>query len=179
MKNRLLLLSSHIDRLINTIGNGTSWLTLVLIFLMCTDVLLRYLFSNTKNWIIELEWHIFSVLFLLGLSYTLLHDRHVRVDLFYEKLSVRKRNIINAIGLLVFALPWCYLVLITSFDYAANSFSYRESSAQPGGLPAVYVIKSFIFIGFFLLVLQAISLLIKAILRPDYDATKYSPSFND
>lgn len=164
MKQLLIKTSNAIDVLIERIGRGTSWLTLVLMILICGDVIMRYLFNSTKTWIIELEWHIFSVLFLLGASYTLLHDKHVRVDVFYEKMSDRNKDFINAAGLLIFLIPWCLMVLSTSWDYASNSFSFRENSAQPNGLPARYIIKFFIWIGFFLLLLQGISQLIKALL---------------
>ena len=64
-----------------------SWLTGALMILICADVLMRYCFSTTKTWVLELEWHLFSIIFLVGASYTLLHDKHVRVDVFYEHFS--------------------------------------------------------------------------------------------
>lgn len=164
MKEIFVKVSTSIDGLIERIGRGTSWLTLILMVLICGDVIMRYLFNSTKTWIIELEWHIFSVLFLLGASYTLLHDKHVRVDLFYEKMSPRTKDVINAVGVLLFLIPWCLMVMSTSWDYASNSFSFRENSSQPNGLPARYIIKFFIWIGFFLLLLQGISQLIKALI---------------
>lgn len=132
--------------------------------LICFDVIMRYIWNSSKTWILELEWHIFSVLFLVGASYTLLHDKHVRVDLFYEKLSERKKNMINAIGMILFLTPWCIMILNTSWDYATNSLSFNEKSSQPNGLPARYVIKFFIWFGFALLLLQSLSVLIKAVI---------------
>ena len=167
MRNVLIGLSEVVDRLNDYIGRKTSWLTTVLMILICVDVLLRYLFSNTKTWVIELEWHLFGIIFLLGAAYTLLHDKHVRVDLFYERFSNKKKRWVNSIGMLLFLIPWCVVIIYYGFDYAANSFSFRQGSSQPNGLPARYIIKSFIALGFGLLLLQGISELIKNIYSQD------------
>ena len=161
MSQVLLSLSKFIDQLNNKIGKSTAWLTTVLMILICVDVVLRYLFSNTKTWVIELEWHIFGIIFLLGAAYTLLHDKHVRVDLFYEKFSTRKKAWVNIVGMLIFLVPWCIVVIYYGYDYALNAFSFNEGSSQPNGLPARYIIKSFIAIGFVLLLLQGFSEVIK------------------
>lgn len=163
MRSALVSFSEIVDRIVEYVGRSVSWLALALVILICADVLMRYLFDSSKTWIIELEWHIFAVLFLLGMSYTLLHDKHVRVDLFYERFSQRRQRIVSIVGILFLVLPWCLVVLDTSWDYFSNSFSFREGSPQPNGLPARYVIKSFIFIGFSLLTLEALSVMIKSI----------------
>ena len=158
-------ISSSIDRVIDFIGIKVSWLTTILVVLICTDVFLRYFLQSTKTWILELEWHFFAVLFLIGASYTLQHDKHVRVDLFYEKFSDRTKRFVNIAGMILFLVPWCIVVLNTSWDYFMNSYSFKEGSSQPNGLPARYIIKSFIWTGFMLLLLQGISILIKSILH--------------
>ena len=163
MKTMLLKVSSVIDNIIDQIGQLISWISLILILLICVDVFMRYFLSTSKIWMVELEWHLFSVLFLVGASYTLLHDKHVRVDLFYENYSPKRKRIVNALGILILIIPWCLIILTTSWDYALNSFSFREGSPQPGGLPARYIVKSIIFCGYFLLLVQAISILIKSI----------------
>ena len=157
------LVSRNIDRMIDHFGRGVSWISLILILLICIDVIMRYFLRTSEIWMVELEWHLFSVLFLLGASYTLLHDKHVRVDLFYENYSAKRKKLVNAIGILFLVLPWCFIILSTSWDYASNSFSFRDNSPQPGGLPARYIIKYVIFLGFSLLTLQAISELIKCL----------------
>jgi len=169
MKSVLLRISSAIDRVIDRIGQLVSWISLLLILLICVDVIMRYFLNTSKIWMVEMEWHLFSVLFLLGASYTLLHDKHVRVDLFYENYSPQRRRLVNALGILIFAIPWCLIILTSSWDYALNSFSFREGSPQPGGLPARYIVKSIIFCGYFLLLVQALSILIKSIVltKPD------------
>lgn len=155
-------IASGIDKFTDRIGQMTSWITLILVVMICIDVVMRYLFSITKTWIIELEWHFFAVLFLLGASYTLLADKHVRVDVFYERFSPQRKNLVNILGVLLFLIPWSAVIIYYGWDYMVNSFSFREGSSQPNGLPARYIIKSFIVIGFVLLLLQGISELIKA-----------------
>ena len=136
---------------------------MVLIVLICFDVLFRYLFSFSKNWILELEWHFFAIIFLLGSAYALQAEKHVRVDVFYQRFSQKTQTIINLVGTLIFLLPWCYLVIVTSYKFFNNSWYIREGSPQPGGLPARYVIKVMIAVGFLLLAIQGLSLLIKYI----------------
>lgn len=103
----------------------------------------------------------FAMIFLLGSAYALQEDKHVRVDVFYQRFSKKTQSIINLVGTLIFLIPWCYLVIITSYKFAINSWYIREGSAQPGGLPARYVIKGMIVIGFILLALQGFSLIVK------------------
>ncbi len=165
MKNILLYSSFVIDNYIDRMGKSVAWLTTLLMVIICIDVMMRYLFSMTETWILELEWHLFAILFLLGSSYALLHNKHVRVDVFYEKYSNSIKDLVNAIGVVVFLLPWAIVVLVHGWDYMANSFSFREGSPQPNGLPARYIIKSFIVIGFGLLALQGMSELIKSVYR--------------
>ncbi len=166
---RLLYFSELIDRFIDKVGRGVSWLTLVLVVIICIDVLLRYFFNVSKNWVNELEWQLFSVLFLIGGSYALLHDKHVRVDLFYENFSDRLKDRINAIGVIIFLIPWCAIVIYYGYHYTLNSWAFKEGSPNPGGIPARYIIKSFIFFGFVLLLLQGLSILIKSIFKPQQD----------
>ena len=150
-----------IDKFVEQIGRAVSWLNVFLILLICVDVLFRYFFSFSKNWILELEWHMFATIFLLGSAYALKVERHVRVDVFYQRFSKKTQIIINLIGTLIFLMPWCYLVITTSSKFVNNSWYIREGSPQPGGLPARYVIKAMIVVGFVLFALQGFSLLIK------------------
>ena len=147
--------------MVEQIGKAVSWLNVFLIALICLDVLFRYFFSFSKNWILELEWHMFAIIFLLGSAYALKVERHVRVDVFYQKFSKKTQIIINLVGTLIFLLPWCYLVITTSAKFVNNSWYIREGSPQPGGLPARYVIKAMIVVGFVLLALQGLSLMVK------------------
>ncbi len=156
----LLKLADRIDQVIEWLGQKVSWLTLVLVFVICVDVFFRYAFNSTKTWILDIEWHLFSMIFLFGASYALKHDEHVRVDLFYQHFSMKKKSIINFIGSLFLLIPWCVVVIMHSFNYAMNSWYVKEGSPD-GGLSAWYPIKFCISIGFILLLLQAISIVIK------------------
>ncbi|MFK7935186.1 MAG: TRAP transporter small permease subunit [Saprospiraceae bacterium] len=157
MNQFLYKIATIIHGLNEWVGRSVAWLTAVLVVIMCTDVTLRYLFNNTKAWIIELEWHLFALIFLLGAGYALKHDRHVRVDLFYDRFSKREQAWINLIGAIVFLIPWCTVLIYFTFQYAHTSYLIGEGSPDPGGLPARYLIKFSVTIGLTLLLLQAIA----------------------
>ncbi len=146
----------QLEKIIDKIGAYISYLNIVLIMLICIDVFLRYTFNTTEKWVIELEWHIFALIFLIGASYTFQHDKHVRVDLFYQNYSEKNQLIVNILGNLFLLIPWCIVVIFVSYKYANVSFSYREVSSDPGGLPARYIIKYAIVFGFLLLLAQGI-----------------------
>lgn len=152
-----------IDKINAWVGKNISWLSFALVLLIAFNVLMRYLFSNSKIWADELAWHFFALLFLLGSAYAYQNDKHVRVDVFYQNFSLKTKAIINLLGTIFFLFPFCIIVIYTSFNYAQNSFLILESSDQPGGLPARYLIKFSITIGFFFLMLQGVSVIIKSL----------------
>jgi TRAP-type mannitol/chloroaromatic compound transport system permease small subunit len=155
--------SNILENISTWVGERVKWLTTALVLLIFIDVVLRYLFSQTSAWVIELEWHVFALIFILGAAYTLKEDQHVRVDVFYTHFSQRKKAWVNLIGTLLFLIPWCLIIIYTSYHYADNSFAIRETSADPGGLPARYLIKFSVTIGFVLLLLQAVALCLRSI----------------
>lgn len=161
MEQKDQILSAKLNQFNNWIGEKTSWLTVLLVLLFCYDVFMRYAFNQSKVWIGELEWHLFSLIFLFGAAYTLSQDRHVRVDLFYAKFSPKKKAWVDFIGTLVLLIPWCLVVLSNSIDFTLQSFRQMEGSPNPGGLPFRFLIKSAISISFFLLLVQAFSILLK------------------
>lgn len=146
-----------IDRLIKHIGQVVSWLTLLLVLVIVIDVFLRYVFNTTTAASFELEWHLFAAIFLLGAAYTLQNDKHVRVDVFYHRFSERGKAWVNFIGTLFLLLPLCCVAFWESLSFVSSSYSVLETSPDPGGLPARFVIKSSIPLGFFLLGLQGIN----------------------
>ena len=162
MVKLLMRLSGLIGNLNERIGRSVSWLNTALVILVCFDVITRYLFSSTQAWIMELEWHLFALIFLLGAGYAFKHDRHVRVDLFYANFSPKEQALVNFIGTLLFLIPWCVLVIYASYHYARGSYLIGETSPDPGGLPALYLIKFAIPVGIFLLLLQGLSSLVDA-----------------
>jgi len=153
-----------IDGFNERLGRAVSYFNHLLVWLICIDVLMRYFFSASQIWIMELEIYFYAFIFLLGSGFALRHDRHVRVDVFYSKMSPRGKAWVDLIGGAIFLLPWTIVVMLVSWDYAIVSFGINEGSSQPGGLPAIWILKFCIFFGFFFLFLQGISSILKAIL---------------
>ncbi|MFQ5652896.1 MAG: TRAP transporter small permease subunit [bacterium] len=160
----LKAVAAFIDDVNARVGVFAGWLSTLLVLVVCYDVFTRYLLQKSSIAVQELEWHLFAVIFLLGAAYTLKHDRHVRVDVVYVNFSARVKAWINLLGSLVFLLPFSVLVIITSEKFVLNSFMIGETSPDPGGLPARYLLKVCIPIGFFLLFLQGLSMAITAFL---------------
>jgi len=155
-------LARRISLLNEWVGRSVSWLTTVLVLLVCFDVITRYLANSTQAWIMELEWHLFALIFLLGAGFAFKHDRHVRVDLFYAKISAKNRAYVDLIGGIVFLLPWSLLLMYFSTIYAWSSYQIGETSPDPGGLPARYLIKFSIALGMGFLFLQGVASIIDA-----------------
>lgn len=136
--------------------NLTIGLLLLTIFNVFIDVVLRYVFNNSSIALQEMEWHLFSALFLLGISYTLQHDAHVRVDVFYANLSQKKQALINMIGFVIFILPISLLITYYGIDYAYGAYEIGELSGDPGGLTHRFIIKSIIPISFILVIISGV-----------------------
>lgn len=152
------------DRLNEFIGSRVAWLNTFLVLLICFDVIRRYLFNVSSVALIETEWYTFSLVFLLAAGYALKHDKHVRVDLFYSQFSARGKAWVNLLGSVFFLIPFCVILIKGSFPYVRDSIRFREISPDPGGLPARYLIKAAIPVGFFLLLMQAVSLAFSSLL---------------
>lgn len=146
-----------IEELVGWLGRAAGLLNLALIALILVDVFLRGVFSLTAAWVIELEWHLFAIIFLLGIPYALQRDRHVRVDLFYEKFRPEDRRKVDLIGTVIFLLPWAFVLLFTGSRYAYASWVAGEGSPNPNGIPYFFPIKSIIPIAAGLLLLQGLA----------------------
>ncbi|MCS7018203.1 MAG: TRAP transporter small permease subunit [Cytophagales bacterium] len=146
------------------VGRGVSWLTSILVIVFCIDVVVRYVFKSSSVAFYEAEWHIFAVIFLIGAGYSLRHDRHVRVDIFYARFSAKTKAWVNFWGVLFFLIPFALLVIKSSVPYVALSYRINEGSADAGGLPYRYLIKSAMTVGFVLLLLQGIALMVDSLL---------------
>ncbi len=153
-----------IDKLNERIGQGVAWLTTLLVLVVCYDVFTRYLLRSSSVAVQELEWHLFSFVFLLAAAYTFKADRHVRVDVFYSRFSERQKAWVNLLGGLIFLLPFCIVAFIASENFVINSFMLGEKSPNPGGLPARYILKAVIPAGFLLLLLQGIASIFRSLL---------------
>ena len=152
-----------IEKIIQKVGNLCSWLSFALVILITIDVFLRYIFNFSSASLFELEWHLFAIIFLLGSSLTLQKDEHVRVDVFYSKLSERNKEIINIIGNLFFLLPFSITIFYTSIPFVEDSLIILESSPDPGGLPYRFLIKSMIPLSFLLIAAQGVINILKSI----------------
>ncbi|MEC8679688.1 MAG: TRAP transporter small permease subunit [Bacteroidota bacterium] len=140
-----------IDKIIEKVKSLCSWLSFLLVILITVDVFLRYVFNFSSASLYELEWHFFAAIFLLGSSVTLQNDEHVRVDVFYNRLSKKNKEVINLIGNIFFLVPFSLVIFYTSIPFVTDSFVILESSPDPGGLPFRFIIKSIIPFSFFLL----------------------------
>jgi TRAP-type mannitol/chloroaromatic compound transport system permease small subunit len=159
----LVQLSRAIHHLNEWVGRGVAWLTTGLVLMFCYDVVTRYVFNYSNVAMFEMEWHLFAIIFLAGAGYTLRHDKHVRVDVFYAKFSPRTKAWVNLLGTLCLLLPFCLIILKGAWPYVAISYRIGEGSSDPGGLPYRFVIKSFMLIGFGLLGLQGIALMVASL----------------
>lgn len=149
-------LRARVDRFTEVVGQCTSWLALVIIVLMATNVLLRYLFSAGSVWAQELEWHLLVPLVLFGMSYALRHDEHVRVDILYGRFPPRAKALVDLVSALLTAAV-SILVIGLSVKYVQQAYVIDEGSPDPGGIPHRFLIKSLIPIGFALLFAQSIA----------------------
>jgi TRAP-type mannitol/chloroaromatic compound transport system permease small subunit len=132
---------------------------LLLVCMVFLNVMLRYFFNLSAMAVQELQFYFYALGFLLAMAPTLRADGHVRIDIFYARFPQRWKRWVDGFGTLVFLLPFALLVLWASYDFVAYSFSIREASPNPGGLPALYFFKAFIPLSFALLVAVACGLL--------------------
>lgn len=152
------ILCRWIDGLNEFVGRGVSWITFVVVIVVFVDVIMRYVFKTSFVFVQELEWHLFAFIFLMGAGNTLLKDGHVRVDIIYQRLGDKGQAWVNLVGVILFLLPGCYMIVVTSLNFVANSFSVLEGSPDPGGIPYRFILKGCIPVGFVLIALQGISL---------------------
>lgn len=152
-----------IDQISEFFGKIVAWFSTAMVLIVCADVLLRYLLNESSAWVVELEWHLFALIFLFGAGYTLRHDRHVRVDVFYARFSDETKALINLLGTIFFLAPLCVIGIYSSWNYVLNSFHMKEVSADPNGLAFRYLIKACIPLGLFTLLLQGFSLIMSSL----------------
>lgn len=164
-----LRVSSAIDRVTGAVGRAAAWLALLMVIVGAFNAIARYLgryvgINLSSNAYLELQWYLFSMLFLLGGAWVLRENAHVRVDVLYSRLSARGQSVINIIGTVLMLVPFSVFVLWVSGPIVRSSWSIREGSPDPGGLPR-YPLKALILVCFALLLLQAVSELIKEVHR--------------
>jgi TRAP-type mannitol/chloroaromatic compound transport system permease small subunit len=153
------------DRISASTGKVTSWLTLLMVIVTSIIVVMRYVFDAGFIWLQESVIWMHAAVFMVGAAYTLLHEKHVRVDIFYRKMSPRGRAAIDLLGVVVFLLPLCGFLAFKAYDFAAVSWSIHETSREPGGLPypMIPVLKSLVIVMPITVLLQGVSLLLRSL----------------
>lgn len=146
-----------IDRFTDVGGRVLAWLALAMGVLTALIVVMRYGFNFNSIYIQELVVYLHGTLFMLGAAYTLKRGAHVRVDIFYRGFSPRTRAWVDALGGIVFLMPFCLFVLGVSWQFVAESWAIREISSEPGGIPAVFLLKSLIPLMAMNLLLQGVA----------------------
>ncbi|GAB1269737.1 hypothetical protein NBRC116493_29900 [Aurantivibrio infirmus] len=154
---------SLIDGISERTGTLVAWLCILMLLLMVSVVAVHGLQLNS-NGLKEAVIYLHSTVFLLGAAYTLKADGHVRVDIFYRRYSLRTKAWVNSIGHIVFLLPFCVFIFFISWDLVSTSWRVLEVSNEPGGLPAVFVLKTLIPVAAFSLALQGIAEILRSLI---------------
>ncbi len=166
-------LCQSIDTLNRWVGHVVAWATALVVVVVFTDVVMRYAFNTSFVFTQEMEWHLFAFIFLMGAGATLLNDGHVRVDVFYQRMSPKGRAWVNLTGVLFFLIPGCFMIVVTSLKFVSSAYAVMEGSPDPGGVPFRFIVKSFIPAGIFLLLIQGVAMGIRSffiIIGRDLDA---------
>ncbi len=151
------VISRWIEKQIVRLGDAMSWIWLLLLAIIVLNVVMRYLFGLGRIEFEEIQWHLYAIGFLLGLSYAFVSDSHIRVDVLRERLPAQVQAWVELYGILLLLLPFVVLVLYGSVPFISYSFSTSEISEAPGGLPYRWLIKSFLALGFILLLTVTLS----------------------
>lgn len=161
LRGTMNFLTKILGKIIDSVGSLCSLLMLLMIINVFYDVVMRYFFNDVSIGMQELEWHLFAAMFMFGIGYTLKEDGHVRVDVIYDRLSVKTQAIINIVGSLLFALPFSLLIIYFSVDYAHEAYTMSEKSADPGGLSHRWIIRAVIPVSSIYLILSIIYVVIE------------------
>ncbi|CAM3543598.1 TRAP transporter small permease subunit [Parendozoicomonas haliclonae] len=159
----LVQLEDLLNRFSDLLGKVAAVLFILLIFNVFYDVVARYVFNDVSIGLQELEWHLFAAVFMLGVPYTLRANGHVRVDLIYERLSIKKRALIDLLGALILLLPFALLVGYYGIGFAQEAYELGETSGDPGGLPHRWIIKAVIPFTFFSIAVSGLAMMLHSI----------------
>ena len=160
--NALLKLSRLIDGMTERVGKAATWLVLLVVLISAGNALMRYTINYPSNWLLEIQWYLFGMIFLCCAGYTLLRNEHVRIDLVSAKFSKRGQTWIDIFGIIFFLMPMAFAIMILSWPVFINALQSSEMSNSSGGL-IVWPARLMIPAGFLLLILQGCSELIKRI----------------
>jgi TRAP-type mannitol/chloroaromatic compound transport system permease small subunit len=140
----LIRLMHGLDTFTEIIGRGLAWLNVAMVILTATVVVMRYLFNESSIFMQEGVMYLHATVFLLASAYTLRHNGHVRVDIFYQRLSVRGKAIVDLLGTLFLLMPVVLFIGLSSLDYVGRSWAILETSPETSGIPAVFLLKTLI-----------------------------------
>lgn len=158
----LLGLSRVIDRFNELVGRWIRWLVLAAVLLSAGNAIVRKLFSVSSNAMLEIQWYLFAGVFMLGAGYAFLRNVHVRIDFISSKLSRRTNTVIDILGIVLFLIPLCIILIVLSWPFFHNAWTSGEMSQNAGGLIR-WPVLALIPLGFFILLLQGLSELVKRI----------------
>nr|VFK79059.1 MAG: TRAP-type mannitol/chloroaromatic compound transport system, small permease component [Candidatus Kentron sp. SD] len=161
--SELLRAQEILDRFSDYVGAFSAILLAPLVANVFYDVIMRYLFNDVSIGMQELEWHLYSMIFLFGIAYTLKANGHVRVDVLYERFSPRYRAIIDMCGTVIFIWPFCFLIAYHGMEFAQDAYRINEMSGDPGGLPYRWIIKSMISLSFLCLSISSLGFFLRAL----------------
>ena len=150
-------ITKKIDSFVTNVGEIFNWFWVILVAVILINVILRYVFKNGMIELEELQWHLYAIGWLIGLSSTYVVDGHVRVDVLTDKLNYEKKLWFEFFGILLLFLPFVILVFIYSIPFFELSWVSSERSTSANGLPARWLVKGFLVFGFFLLLLAGLS----------------------
>ena len=159
----LLKLENWITRFSYLLGNIAGILFIILLFNVFYNVVARYVFNTVSIGMQEMEWHLYASMFLLGVSYGIASEGHVRVDLFYERLSQKRRAIIDLTGSLVLLIPFTLMVFWYGIDFTWQAWDIDEGSGDPGGLPNRWIIKGMIPFSFLAMAISGLGMMLRSI----------------
>ena len=160
--NAMLALSRAIDAITERVGRFVYWLVLIVVLISAANAIVRKLFNYSSNAYLEIQWYLFSVIFLFGAGYTLLRNEHVRIDIIAGRLSARAQNWIDVVGIVLFLWPMSFVIMWLSWPLFVDSLARHEVSSNAGGL-LIWPARLMMPIGFALLIMQSVSELIKRI----------------
>ncbi len=160
MLNKLIHTINNINEFI---GRSIAWCLLAMVVITFFNVVLRYGFNLGSIAAQESVIYLHAFVFMLALAYTYKHDAHVRVDVFYTNFSVTQKAWVDLLGTIILLLPFCFYMVISSWEYTHNSWKLLEGSAEAGGLPFVYILKTLIPVMPALLALQALVVVLTSI----------------
>ena len=156
-------IEEFIARIVDWVGTGLAVVLILLVLNVVFDVMMRYVFRASSVGMQEMEWHLFSLVFLFGMGVALRHEAHVRVDFIYDRMTAKNRALVNILGTIFMLTPLALLVLIGSFGYVHEAYVSQEISEDPGGLPYRWIITSMIPLSFAFLLLSACGYVLKNI----------------